>query len=398
MKNLLLALLFLLATSFSPAARAYDVAITQAFNRPVTFSLESDYGSTALLDEVPTSNSIYFTGEIYTGAADAFAGFLKAHHPVPGTTVFLYSPGGDIHEGMAIGRLIRAYGLSTSVQRLIGFSSGITRSAILSQGECDSACTFAFMGGVRRTVPLGANYGVHDANTQSVDTPYGFEQGQSLLAEVVAYCNEMGIAPGLIDIFVKYYSIENQIYNLSPDELSSLNITTDDYATTWTVEAYFSPGKFDLVGRTPSLTNIGKSNTIVLSCDKPFGTTVNVIMPFTSAPYAPPFAASSSGLVTNAGDYVKDVQLLSEDAQGNPNGDPVELSAPDRTRPRYYLSNGYLRVIIEDLSPQLLDYIEKSDVLEFRINMNESVYWAPGYALEVGKERNQMAAAMVCPA
>jgi hypothetical protein len=184
----------------------------------------------------------------------------------------------------------------------------------------------------------------------------------------------------------------------SPDDMASLNVTTDDYRTSWSVMSYLSKaGKFDLVGLTHSLTVPQKLNTIVFSCDAVSNhPTLNVILPYPVSAYSPPFSAISN-LVTNASEYIKDVQLISEDEQGNPTGDPFDLYSAGDKPLVYYMANGYLRIIISDLSPKLLTYIERAEVLDFQINMNSAVYWSLGYALELGKESDQIAAMMTCP-
>lgn len=60
--------------------------------------------------------------------------------------VWLASPGGDLAEGIKMGRILRGKGLSVRVP---------------ANHACISSCTVAFLGGVIRTVDAGGYYGIH---------------------------------------------------------------------------------------------------------------------------------------------------------------------------------------------------------------------------------------------
>src|SRR5207237_4058738 len=60
----------------------------------------------------------------------------------------LDSPGGDIHEGMALGALVKKYALSTFVRH-----------------QCASACTLAFAAGPERFLAADAKLGFHRARS-----------------------------------------------------------------------------------------------------------------------------------------------------------------------------------------------------------------------------------------
>ncbi len=57
-------------------ASADDIAITEAFTKPMTLSLESDYGQSPSLI-FPEGNSIYQIGELDAGAGGRFAAFSE---------------------------------------------------------------------------------------------------------------------------------------------------------------------------------------------------------------------------------------------------------------------------------------------------------------------------------
>ena len=65
-----------------------------------------------------------------------FRAFLGRPRPAPLRVLYLNSPGGNLQAGLEIGRQVRRAGLTTAVQA--------------DRHVCDSACTLAFAGGVRR--------------------------------------------------------------------------------------------------------------------------------------------------------------------------------------------------------------------------------------------------------
>ena len=76
--------------------------------------------------------SVFMTGEIVSGDADAFKKLIEGHKKV---TVFLSGPGGSLSEGLSIGASIREHNFATQV---------------LPDDECDSACALIWVSGARR--------------------------------------------------------------------------------------------------------------------------------------------------------------------------------------------------------------------------------------------------------
>jgi hypothetical protein len=104
----------------------------------------------------PKGNTVIAWGGIGQGDAVRLGAALAAAKPV--MEVQFNSPGGLLEEGMNIGRLIRKNSLATR---------------IVSGTFCMSACNFAFMGGVVRTVEPGAKFGVHMFRDQSAQLLVG---------------------------------------------------------------------------------------------------------------------------------------------------------------------------------------------------------------------------------
>ena len=84
--------------------------------------------------------------EKYPGDSAVLAGELarREYHEV-----WLFSGGGDLHQGVAVGRLLRESGLPVRVP---------------VDAECVSSCTVAFMGGLLRYLDAGASYHVHSSS------------------------------------------------------------------------------------------------------------------------------------------------------------------------------------------------------------------------------------------
>jgi hypothetical protein len=86
-------------------------------------------------------------GEIEADTARQFARLLRQEKPAAGAVVILDSEGGDLLQGLALGGEIRKAGLSTRVQRY-----DRAARAFADGGVCASACAYAFLGGVTRSV------------------------------------------------------------------------------------------------------------------------------------------------------------------------------------------------------------------------------------------------------
>lgn len=81
--------------------------------------------------------------EILPGDERAFQQRLAA---LPGAVIVLSGPGGSVDAALAMGRLIRAQGLTTSVP---------------AGAECASACALIWMAGQKRLLGRGARIGFH---------------------------------------------------------------------------------------------------------------------------------------------------------------------------------------------------------------------------------------------
>jgi len=171
--------------------------------------------------------------------------------------IYFHSPGGAIPAGLAIGRMMRARGLTAGVGRTVptGCDPKAARDPACDKLErsgrelladlntasamCNSACVFALVGAAVRDVGPGVRLGIHsasvkfslkriDARGHVTTTPThvapAVEQRalQANYDRIAAYMREMGIAPGLLAAARKISS--DRLRYLSRDEIVAFGI------------------------------------------------------------------------------------------------------------------------------------------------------------------------------
>jgi hypothetical protein len=153
-----------------------------------------------------------------------------------GATLVLDSEGGSVLATLAVGRLIRSLGMTTSVgkTKLLSSSDGDSPRAVLEPGaKCESMCAFMLLAGVRRYVPREAHVLVHQiwlASKREADASYSGEElrlVQRDIGSLAAYTVEMGGDIGLIETALRVPPWE-PLYELSVDELRRMRVSTVD--------------------------------------------------------------------------------------------------------------------------------------------------------------------------
>ena len=147
--------------------------------------------------------SVFMTGEIVSGDADAFEKLIQGRKKV---SVLLSGPGGSLSEGLSIGASIRQHNFATQV---------------LPDDECDSACALIWASGARRYMSPSSRIGFHAAS-KSVDGKR-VEIGQGN-AELGAYLNTLGLRIEAIRFFTE--KGPNEVSYLTPDIARQLGIET----------------------------------------------------------------------------------------------------------------------------------------------------------------------------
>lgn len=199
--------------------------------------------------------TIHASGTITPGTTDRLRAFLRTHEMIPGSMFQLSSPGGNLKEAMQLGLLIRGLSLNTQVGI---FVPGQPRSG----GYCYSACTIAFLGGLRRYVSTDTPYGVHrfSAPGLAMTGEMALDTSQVLTGELAGYVSAMGVRPEFIQQMSK--SGPNEINLLTQQQLADLNVVTRQYETTWEIKNT-PEGEFYVLGATTDERGIQK---IIFQC------------------------------------------------------------------------------------------------------------------------------------
>lgn len=127
-----------------------------------------------------------------------------------GRTVLLNSPGGNILGSLKLGFAFR------EAKAAVGVVSG---------GGCYSSCAFALLGGVDRSVPEDAQFGVHGFADRRTKVPLrDLSYDKDIYGFLRAYAEEMGVSPTLIAMAEKTRNDDMRI--LSREELKKTRVVT----------------------------------------------------------------------------------------------------------------------------------------------------------------------------
>jgi hypothetical protein len=157
--------------------------------------------------ELASNGRLLATGAITPGVASAFAEEIDKRGSY--VTVVLESPGGSVHDALAMGRLIRKKGFSTEVQ---------------AGKYCASSCPLVFAGGVERRAGKGTAIGVHQISTMGEAQADEMAAAQRVSAVCQKYLQEMGV-----DLGVWVHAMETpktSLYYFKPAELQTLKLVT----------------------------------------------------------------------------------------------------------------------------------------------------------------------------
>lgn len=150
-------------------------------------------------------------GTIQPGSAERLAQELAARSEYV-ETIALNSPGGVVQEAIAMGRLIRDGGYTTSVA---------------AGAMCASSCPLILSSGVERIVEKGAAVGVHQIYTSPVgpnQSAQALSDAQATTAEIVRYLDDMGIGR---DVWL--HALETppaRLYYFTADEMAEYELAT----------------------------------------------------------------------------------------------------------------------------------------------------------------------------
>jgi hypothetical protein len=188
-------------------------------------------------------------GEITDETPAAFRDFL-GRNPDAEKRLRLSSPGGSLLGGIALGEMIRSAGYATEIgaTRHNGDGSVTSGGAPGSQrtpGVCASACAYAFLGGVERTIDINSKIGFHRFYRESaiaqptarLFTGADLDGAQRTTAAIVLYLLRMGIDARVASLAAE--AAPNEIRWLSDKEAHELRITyAPDSWQPWRLEPY----------------------------------------------------------------------------------------------------------------------------------------------------------------
>ncbi|MBE7184436.1 MAG: hypothetical protein INR68_08535 [Methylobacterium mesophilicum] len=153
-------------------------------------------------------------GSIDPGAAERFKAELDARGEYV-KVVALDSPGGSLHDAIAMAKLIRARKLDTRVG---------------DGAQCASSCPLAFVGGVNRTAAPKASLGVHQfyapAGDRARPSAQVMADAQATTATISRHLSEMGADPALW-----VHALETPpraLYRFTPTELVRYRLATGE--------------------------------------------------------------------------------------------------------------------------------------------------------------------------
>jgi len=200
--------------------------------------------------------TIYLNGIIDADAAKRFEDYVTNNHVPPTSLVIIDSSGGNLMQGIELGKSIRAHDFLTDVGRQ---NSSPPKPFDYTTGECYSACTLAYVGGHFRFLKDGSRFGIH--RFSSPDPTQGNEDiAQITSATIVDYLKSM-------DIDTDFFSLSTQA---SPEDileptlsvLQKLRVVNGGFdEPKWTVESY--NGSVYLKGERNTVYGINK---FILAC------------------------------------------------------------------------------------------------------------------------------------
>lgn len=156
--------------------------------------------------------AILATGEIEAGDVERLQSFLDGQPARDVTAIYLASPGGNLYEGMRLGRFFKDHRIKTVVE---------------GGQECASACALAFLGGHDnngnpwRSSSDNSQLGFHAFSTPG-QTMQDEGSTQHTVSDVLAYGHD--VAAPLELMVLTFETPSSSIYWLSQDEICSLGI------------------------------------------------------------------------------------------------------------------------------------------------------------------------------
>jgi len=183
--------------------------------------------------------AIFADGDFTPDTPAALRSFLaRSNQPTRDRTIYFNSLGGDLSAGMEVGKIVRRAELNTGVARATRDPSqanliDLDFNSRVYPGHCISACSLAFLGGVKREVKPGSIYAVHQVSMNCVDKRKALSEFPWVPMPNVNYCpdlNEaltmMQVANGVVVEYVRSMGVDpiflTEMSRAGPEAINAL--------------------------------------------------------------------------------------------------------------------------------------------------------------------------------
>ncbi len=197
-------------------------------------------------------------GKMDAGATARLRKLYKAHRTA-NLPLYLHSPGGDVRQGIAMGRLLREHKATARVARTLVKECGVDGQGeaaclklkqsgreleaelVASGAFCNSSCAYMLLGATAREVAPDVTVGVHSARVtinysggrappKAVREQAASRAIERLDRELAQYVVTMGVDRGLLDL-IKTVKFE-QMHALKRDEFVRFGIDKREFVET----------------------------------------------------------------------------------------------------------------------------------------------------------------------
>lgn len=193
--------------------RVQPAKVTDSYEiPPMTFQMATN--GSALTGEA--ARWVAATGSITDDTPAAFEAFVAANS-IENLTIFFHSYGGSFRGGIELGKLLRKHKASVAVGHSMPISSYDTNQVqptvalhhlSPADGYCFSACSIAFLGGLKRTVSNYAYFGSHmfwqtkalKDRATNIYSAQDVELTQKVSAELALYLETMDVSQQFLAI------------------------------------------------------------------------------------------------------------------------------------------------------------------------------------------------------
>lgn len=181
----------------APAPAPAPSAPADKLNAPMTFTAVK-------LKDCDNCDGLLAYGTIVPGSLNALKAVIAQENQAGKTiqVVGFTSPGGNLSEGLDIGRYIRDRKLDTMVH-----------------GGCASACSYAFLGGVNRLAAINS-IGLHQFSSEG--GPGSASGAQSIVSLLLSYVKDMGVTADFITVAEE--TKPNDVHWLSSVEMKAMGV------------------------------------------------------------------------------------------------------------------------------------------------------------------------------